>query len=103
MLTPPTGMLCVCVCVGMCVWWVHLNVSVRKKLQKIHMHPINADDNTPEVWKKTNGNKNKQQYNYSEILEWCHILNEHQKPCSWGPTSFGYIYCIVVYIKCLFL
>lgn len=67
-----------CSCSCFCV--VHLYASMcQKTLQQIHMYLINADDNTPKsVEKKTNGNK--KQYNYSEILEWCHILNEQQNP-----------------------
>lgn len=42
----------VCRCAFLCIY-----LSV-KKLQQIHMCLINADDNIPKAWKKTNSNKN---------------------------------------------
>lgn len=51
---------CISTCVSMytlmCVFFcggLHLYVYMcQKKLQKIHMYLINADDNTPKAWKK---------------------------------------------------
>ncbi len=50
---------------------------------------INADDNITIAWEK-----NEQQYIYSEILEWCHILNEQQSQFMrpniiWSHLQYG--------------